>query len=120
MGAQDQNLITKSILCKRSSRLSLNDLEAAKKILKNKYTVGVFNNYLDSITLFQKKYNWKSKLSNHNNCIEKHSERLIRSYYEMLNEDTNLYFHDIFVSNFYDIKLYLEVLNETATSYNQK
>jgi len=114
--AQDQNLITKSILCKQSSRLSLNDLEAAKKILKNKYTVGIFNNYLDSIKLFQKKHNWKSKLSNHYNCIEKHSERLTRSYHKMLNEDTKLHFHDIFVSNFYDIKLYLEVLNETVWS----
>merc|ERR1712129_468819 len=45
----DQNLIMKSILRKQTTHLSLKDLEAAKKILKNKYTVGIFNYYLDSI-----------------------------------------------------------------------
>jgi len=111
----DQNLITKSILCKQSNDLSLNDFEAAKKILKNKYTVGIFNYYSDSIKLFQNKHNWKPKFSNFTNCIEKHSKDSIRSYHEMFKKNSNSHFQDILVSNSYDIKLYLEALNEIST-----
>jgi len=111
---QDQNFFTKSILCKKS--LTSDDFETAKKVLRSKYTVGIFNYYLDSIQLFLKVNEWEPK--NDDNCIEKYGEQVLKRYNEFLsyngflNEDSKVNLKDVFDSNSYDVKIYLEFYNE--------
>lgn len=56
------NSLTRSILCKMDGELTHQDLTNAKRFLKEKAHVGIFNHYMEAIAMFQKHFNWK----NHN------------------------------------------------------
>jgi len=108
----DQNVMTKYLLCK-DKELNVNDLIVAKELLNsNKYTVGIFNYYLDSIKLFQKEFKWKTSSLNRINCIRELSESSMQNYVEIMKRGFSGSFQNIFDSNSYDVSLYFDFLKK--------
>ena len=75
------NRLTRSILCKMEGRLTNQDLIDAKYFLKEKSTVGVFNNYMDAINLFHKEFHWKDS-ANSNSTAVADNEKCIRRHFQ--------------------------------------
>jgi len=115
--AENNNVLTRSILCKKDDDLSTKDMNDALSFLDERVSVGDIKNYTKTTNMLQQKVKWRVK--NSSSSISSSAQSCFDSYFRASSNkqarllDGGQYseteqLHKIYKSHSYDMDIYLK------------
>merc|ERR1719291_28220 len=111
--SSEKNPFTRSIVCKTDDKeLTNNDLDTAKRFLKDKSHIGLVNDYTSVMKMFEAKLGHKYEASTEK-CIQSHINAIAFKEVSLIDESmmTAFKIEQMYLLNTHDFNLYAEYIN---------
>jgi len=110
----NNNILTRSILCKEKGNLEKYDLDKAKAFLNERVYVGDSKDYIGATKMFKNIFNWDSVSSDE--CIESSLQKYTSNQARILQSPYigNEHLKKIYEANLYDFSIYFDYVKDES------